>query len=394
MFRTTMVLAALVLMAPASGAYAADSATSFDRLRSAQWSQAYSAVRHLEGLGLSTGSPRGSFDGKRALTRYEFASATERMFRSLQANGLSIPNPVEARRALADLNYLLDQFSGELSQLGLDPADLQTQIRGLRERLDRMERPGSSSASPSAMLNNRNGFGFRNAWTRLSDPDPFGLVDHSSLPESLRSPVGLMDHPGLSAPVGLAQIGFDLERPNSLDTAGKVPFENPADALSYRAQLSLPFGSYSLSAFYGRDNGRNDRYGAYSPFFRNQITENLGGALSGRLTNRMAFRLETARARPLDDALTSMVYFRGGLKYALGSGFSVDLGFERNRLFNGPGEFQDETAYTMKLGHDVGRNVRLDLLLRLSGMSGSNASPVAGRDYGDSSAVTQLTVKF
>ncbi|MGV3720863.1 MAG: S-layer homology domain-containing protein, partial [Actinomycetota bacterium] len=47
---------------------------------------AYDAVQQLAQRGIFTGYPDGTFAGKRALTRYEFAVALQRMLQEVQRN--------------------------------------------------------------------------------------------------------------------------------------------------------------------------------------------------------------------------------------------------------------------------------------------------------------------
>ncbi len=49
---------------------------------------AYKAVQQLEGRGLSTGFPKGTFSGEKAVTRYEFSLAIRHMLRQLEGRSI------------------------------------------------------------------------------------------------------------------------------------------------------------------------------------------------------------------------------------------------------------------------------------------------------------------
>lgn len=391
--------ALLVILSTANAARAFETGRPFDRVSitvdGSRW--AYSAVARLERAGFTTGSPADTFNGKRELTRYDFAVAVERIYRGIQSRVLNANEPGSLRTSLDNFRRLLNEFSPDIEGLGQDVSEIKVQVEALDQRLARLEQTSLSSTTAAALperdfgkaLRER-GFGGspRPQVTALNDP--FGLV---SLPASMQASSQLSMVPGFAARVGSARIGFNVNRPDSLLTVQDLPLEDPADSLSYQAQLSLPLGSYWLSAFYGRESSASDTYRLGNPYFQFGAAEGLGGALSGQLSDRLAFRVETARYQSLDDDLQRMIYLKGGLRYAIGSGFSVNLGIERSRQFGLPGSIREGIGYTFGVGRSFGRNTSLSLLYRTYGVDGSGAASSGGREQ-DTSAITQLTVKF
>lgn len=390
--------ALLVTLFTANGARAFELGRPFDRVSTtvegSRW--AYRAVVRLEQAGFSTGSPADTFNGKRELTRYDFAVAVERIYRSIQSRVLGAKEPGTLRTSLDNFRRLLNEFAPDIEGLGQDVSEMKVQAEALDQRLARLEQSSLQSSTNAALperdfsraLKERGFSG--NAKLEIQPlKDPFGLV---SLPESLKSTSQLSLRPGIAARLGSARFGLSVERPDSLITVADLPLEDPSDSLSYQAQLSLPLGSYWLSAFYGRENTATDAYHLGNPYFQFGAAEGLGGALSGQLGDRLAFRVETARYQSLDDDLQRMIYLKGGLRYAIGSGFSVNLGVERSRQFGLPGSIREGIGYTFGVGRSFGRNTNLSLLYRTYGVDGSGAAS-SGRDQ-DTSAITQLTVKF
>lgn len=92
----------------------------------------YAAIQQLAENGIFTGYPDGMFAGKRALTRYEFAVAVQRMVLEVQRGrsmGLVLAAPFQA-----PLLKLTQEFSPELAMLGAD-------VTVLRQNLVRFTRP-------------------------------------------------------------------------------------------------------------------------------------------------------------------------------------------------------------------------------------------------------------
>jgi len=391
--------ALLVTLFTANDARAFEMGRPFDRVSTtvdgARW--AYSSLTRLEKAGFSTGSPAETFNGKRVLTRYDFAVAVERIYRSMQSRVLGATEPGTLRTSLDNFRRLLHEFAPDIEGLGQDVTEMKGQLEALDQRLARLEQTSVPTNVAAALPERDFGKALKDRGFAAGRPlnvtalkDPFGLV---SLPDSLKSPSQLSMKPGIATHVGSARFGFNIDRPDPLNTIAGLPLEDPADSLSYQAQLSLPLGSYWLSAFYGRESAATDSYRLGSPYFQFGSAEGLGGALSGRLSDRLAFRVETARYQSLDDDLQRMIYLKGGLRYAVGSGFSVNLGVERSRQFGLPGSIREGIGYTFGVGRSFGRNTNLSLLYRTYGADGSGAANSGGREQ-DSSAITQLTVKF
>jgi hypothetical protein len=324
------------------------------------------------------------------LTRYEFASAVERIYRSIQPRVLDATEVGALREPLYSFRRLLNEFAADIGALGHDVAEMKVQVEALEQRLSRLERSGPaalprfSENDLGASLRSR-GLGLEPGLPHQGLHDPFGLT---SLPDYLKTSSTLGLRPSLAARVGSAQLGLKVDDSNG----DRLPLENPADRLGFEAQLSLPLGSYWLSAFYERETALADRYGLGNPYFQFGGATGLGGAVSGNLSDRLNFRLETASFQSMDD-LQRLIYLKGGLRYAIGSRYSLDLGYERSRQFGLPGSMRDGIAYTMGVGRSFGRNTSLNLLYRIYGTEADGSGSTGNRER-DSSAVTQLTVKF
>jgi predicted porin len=138
---------------------------------------AYEAVSQLANRGIFTGYPDGTFSGRRALTRYEFAVALQRMLAEVQrlidaapkgsgpagergpAGAPGAPGPVgpagpgvpkevidEQNRQLGllrsdvtALQKLAQEFSSELAMLGTDVEQLKRNVLALADRVGRVE---------------------------------------------------------------------------------------------------------------------------------------------------------------------------------------------------------------------------------------------------------------
>jgi predicted porin len=145
---------------------------------------AYDAVQQLAQRGIFTGYPDGTFSGKRALTRYEFAVALQRMLQEVQRQIAAIqlkPGPQGERGStgapgapggrgpvgppgppgppgvppgtiaelqrqqtllrndITQLQKLAQEFSSELAMLGADVEQLKRNLQALADRVGRLE---------------------------------------------------------------------------------------------------------------------------------------------------------------------------------------------------------------------------------------------------------------
>lgn len=121
---------------------------------------AYQAVNDLQQRGILLGYPDGTFQGKRAITRYEFAVAIARILGTIQPTTTQPFDPsglerrisaLEARQIpdvsnfatkadLDTLRRLMDQFRDELAALGVDVDALKRQVAALNDRVAAVER--------------------------------------------------------------------------------------------------------------------------------------------------------------------------------------------------------------------------------------------------------------
>lgn len=146
-----LIVAVLVLAAPAFAQ------GPFNDVPTDHW--AYDAVNKLQNDGIIIGYPDGTFGGKRAMSRYEFATAIARMLPLLDQDlsayatkaelqqaiaGLKIPEGADlskmATKADLDaLKRLIDEFRDTLAQLGVDVDALKRDVAALAARVDALE---------------------------------------------------------------------------------------------------------------------------------------------------------------------------------------------------------------------------------------------------------------
>lgn len=159
---------------------------------------AYPAVQVIASIGVFTGYPDNTFGGKRALTRYEFAVALQRMLQDIQRAaparrnlgdgghpvrqmsralpfttgspalrltrgpigpgavmppGPSAADAVQLTRALPWLRTLSEEFDTELAMLGADVAQLKRNVDAFEERLKKQTAPDKpQGAAPGNTL--------------------------------------------------------------------------------------------------------------------------------------------------------------------------------------------------------------------------------------------------
>ena len=111
---------------------------------------AYQAVDTLQKAGIVIGYPDGTYGGRRAMTRYEFAVAIARLLPLINANAASksdlaalqqdLENKLEQnQQALDALKSLVDEFQPELQQLGQDVAAVKSRLDALEARVTALE---------------------------------------------------------------------------------------------------------------------------------------------------------------------------------------------------------------------------------------------------------------
>jgi hypothetical protein len=111
---------------------------------------AYQAVTTLQNAGIVIGYPDGTYGGKRAMTRYEFAEAIARLLPLIKPPDLSgyaktsdltalqqqLSDELQQNQAALDaLKALVNEFTPELQQLGQDVAAIKTRLTALEERV-------------------------------------------------------------------------------------------------------------------------------------------------------------------------------------------------------------------------------------------------------------------
>jgi hypothetical protein len=115
---------------------------------------AYQSVDTLQKAGIVIGYPDGTYGGKRAMTRYEFAVAIARLLPLIKPPDLSAYAQKTDLQALSDdlnaklannaqaidaLKALVNEFQGELQKLGQDVAAIQQRLDALEARVAAVE---------------------------------------------------------------------------------------------------------------------------------------------------------------------------------------------------------------------------------------------------------------
>ena len=116
---------------------------------------AYQAVQELVNAGIIEGYPDGTYGGRRAMTRYEFAQAIARAIPVIQENCKGICGPAGEAGAcgppgppgppgvkpeeLDAIRKLVDEFKNELAALGVDVEALRRDMAALCERVAALE---------------------------------------------------------------------------------------------------------------------------------------------------------------------------------------------------------------------------------------------------------------
>lgn len=103
-------------------------ATPFADVPGGNW--AYQAIQSLSADGLIDGYPDGSFNGDRALTRYEMAAIVARIIAKIQADGAG----TASRSDLDKLQKLIDALKDELDALGVRVTSLEDALAALDRR--------------------------------------------------------------------------------------------------------------------------------------------------------------------------------------------------------------------------------------------------------------------
>lgn len=378
--RRWLIGAALIAaLLPGARAWALDPSRAFEKVPAAgRAAWPYAAVKELERAGFSTGSPRGTFGG-RPLTRYEFAAAIERMYRSLQPRMLSAGEPGDLRSLLRSFRRLHEEFAPEIADLGHDVAVMQRQLQSMDERLARLQ---TASAPDDPIQGTLDLAALREV--------RYGLT-RNILDPPLASPT-VARPSGRDARSTSGGAGVDIQEPDRLDVLAGTPFEDPSDALGYRAWWTVPLGRYRFGAFYDRPQANWDRYGLLSPSAAGVRMEGIGGSVRGPLSDRLGFNVETARYHPLNaDSIRQTIYLQTSLSYSVSRSLSLDLGYTRMQQFGLAGGAFDSRVGSLGIGRSLGSNARLGLMLWFDlGSSGGYGSQ---RDS-NSGAITQISVRF
>jgi uncharacterized coiled-coil protein SlyX len=264
---------------------------------------AYDAVNQLAAQGIFTGYPDGTFGGKRALTRYEFAVAIQRMLQDIQRKhdalqqriaaleGKAPPTPAQpgqptdlgplegrVRQLRSDvdtLRRLATEFQDTLATLGTDVDQLKKDMASLSDRMRRIEEewkrmPKISGQARLAFISRTvdNPEDFDPAVDPATDIDGRPLTKDNILEDVL--PIYDIDL-GITAQIGDAAVarlllnagnyigqrtagGADGYLGGRISTVVPVGETSVFDVIPYYAYIETPisFGSYGASITVGK----------------------------------------------------------------------------------------------------------------------------------------------
>ena len=109
----------------------------FDDVPLGEWS--YEALSYLNKRGMFTGYPDGTFKGKRALTRYEFAAALQRLLTEVSrlVGDDFAGDPIPTIGDIEAIVKLVSDFTPELAMLGADVEQITSRLVVTRETIRR-----------------------------------------------------------------------------------------------------------------------------------------------------------------------------------------------------------------------------------------------------------------
>jgi len=238
---------------------------------------AYQSVDRLQREGIVIGYPDGTYGGKRAMTRYEFAVAIARLLEKIPAavdlsNYYTKAETDEAIRAatagfatkeeVAELRRLVNEFQTELTTLGVDVDALKRRMTALEGRVTALEAEvkrvtvyGTASVNVRGTNTRTNNLNFR-------DQDGYVVQRGSVSPiNGVGNPPPGALNPGNGNLLGATRVLHDID----LGIKARITETATADVL-------LNFGNYLsfLGGVGSYSNFPNGRTGATGGAFANQ----------------------------------------------------------------------------------------------------------------------------
>jgi hypothetical protein len=350
----------------------------------------YAYVRSLERAGFETGFPIGTFNSRKRLTRYEFATAVLRLYRSVCDRAAVALAPGQLTEHLDSCRFLLHRFEEDVRELGADTDEFDRNLDALSRRIEALI-PARKSANTAIAAAQRGGVVGRST-VQPAVRLPSQIVTPGGYFEPSPALMGLT--PGLAAGIGPFSVDVKARPGDSLGRFAAAPaFIRGSEGLD--ARLNVALGHYLFSAYYQRQDGAYDPYRILNPYSSMGIgpAQGVGGSVRGALGNRLNFQLETGSLSPLTVDPYRKLFVRADLHYRL-AGLILQLGVERSLELGMPGSALDATAYSMGFGRDLGRNTRVNLLYRFYG--GRSVGPDGNtlRSFSDTGAIGQLSVRF
>ena len=242
---------------------------------------AYAAVSDLQQKKILVGYPNGYFQGKRVLTRYEFAVALKRALDAIGpgikgekgdtgatgatgpagADGAAGPTgpPGMTPEQVEALMKLADTFKSELAQLGTDVKAINARLDALaksvdaiHDELNRMVKFNGDFFTGFRSDMSRKGFvdyggqlraASKSPLSNVDSPIDFHLIAHANLPGGVKFVGDIVESNYLDyAPLGLGR-GIGGAGFSAVNNGGNAPFGSPGGPLQtnlYQAELFIP----------------------------------------------------------------------------------------------------------------------------------------------------------
>jgi S-layer homology domain len=346
MNKAAVAVAAALMGALASPAFAQP----FSDVPSNHW--AYDAIAELAAKGLVEGYPDGTFQGDRAMTRYEMAMVVARLLARVESIQIPAPPPAPQVTAedVATIQRLINEFRAELDALGVRVTAIEEELNAIKAQLDnvrvsgryRFRYDGGPSGSDGSLNGNRNTFATDSGTspTEFRAREGLKLMFDGSVAPDIHAIIGLEVATGIgSAPLTFnsANIGSCANSAPAGSAAGAncTPLYNLGNVaegyLDWNHAWGLP-----LRIQVGRMGGIQQAFGAlpfqFGPYGlllnTNSITY---GASAGNTGVHLADGLRiSGNVPPLADLIWQAVVWRvagpnGGTNYFLGEdAYGVD----------------------------------------------------------------------
>jgi hypothetical protein len=199
-------------------------------------------------------------------------------------------------------------------------------------------------------------------------------------------------------PFGKIGLGVDFTQSKFKDRLGnETSRQRTNDRRAWDGRVRVPLGKLALTGFYRRIGANFDAPGSWFTIGRwknPRALEGYGGTARYPLGNRLALDFEGAWYQIIGARDNEVLHLKGGLKYALTSRNSVDLGVENIDYDVSGGDTTTERYINIGFGHSFNPNMSFKLLYQIIDFNAGGVDITPNQDYTGGVAVTQFTVRF